>query len=285
MNCGLGCNLALFLKLYPRTQEAPKYGRAWSHWQKALSRSMIKDKEKRRDVGTVMVCSYGGDSHKQSSCLRTHMSGCTQCWEDRYPLLWMVSPEKCRIIGTLMEKLIFLGQVVQWNDSGCVEWLCTSPKKMNEMDERYWGTWGRGLEEKDHRCISWFIFFIWTSILSFPNTELVARFSAGQKSTAPNGCRAPTQLGAWRRQSSGEAHNFSKLPLKACHLWGVRSTLRAIVTWAVLVTWSWGGSGVIFSPISPTLDFNPVSRCRWKQNERGLVPASRSPRLSRVNEM
>jgi len=32
-----------------------------------------------------------------------------------------VSPEKCRIIGTLMEKLIFLGQVVQWNDSGCVE--------------------------------------------------------------------------------------------------------------------------------------------------------------------
>lgn len=174
---------------------------------------------------------------------------------------------------------------------GAVEWLWLCgmtlhlSKKMNEMDERYWGTWGRGLEEKDHRCISWFIFFIWTSILSFPNTELIARFSAGQKSTAPKGCRAPTQLGAWRRQSSGEAHNFSKLPLKACHLWGVRSTLRAIVTWAVLVTWSWGGSGVIFSPISPTLDFNPVSRCRWKQNERGLVPAARSPRLSRVNEM
>lgn len=138
MNCGLGCNLALFLKLYPRTQETPKYGRAWSHWQKALSRSMIKDKEKRRDVGTVMVCSYAGDSHKQSSCLRTHMSGCTQCWEDRYPLLWMVSPEKCRIIGTLMEKLIFLGQVVQWNDSGCVEWLCTSPKK--------WMKWMKGIE-------------------------------------------------------------------------------------------------------------------------------------------
>lgn len=133
MNCGLGCNLALFLKLYPRTQEAPKYGRAWSHWQKALSRSMIKDKEKRRDVGTVMVCSYGGDSHKQSSCLRTHMSGCTQCWEDRYPLLWCLL-KSAELLGLWWKNWYFW---VRWcSGMTLVVWNDSAPLQKNE-----WNGW------------------------------------------------------------------------------------------------------------------------------------------------
>lgn len=181
----------------------------------------------------------------------------------------------------------FDGKTDILGSAGAVEWLCTSPK-INE-----WNGWkvieapgGRDLEEKDQRCSSWFFFFhLNLYSKSFHSTELIASLSAGQNSTAPSGCRAPTQLRAWRRQSSGEDHSFPKLPLRACHSLGVRITLRAVVTWAVLMTWSWGGRGVIFSLISPTLDRNPVSRCRWKQNEGALVPAARSPQLSRVNEM